>query len=341
MIVWFDLANSPHVLFFRPIIQKLKEAGVESIITTRDFAQTVPLADSFNLRHKLIGRHAGKNRLAKALNFFRRAWALAKYIRKFDIDVAVSHNSYDQALACWILRKPLLTLMDYEYQPANHLSFRLARKILVPELFPDRALKKYGASKKKIYKYSGLKEEVYITGYVPEPSFMERLGINPAKIIVTMRPPATMALYHGFENPFFDELLDHLARKEDVFVIIVPRSEGQKKSLLEKGLKNLFMPEQVVNGLDLLYYSDLVIGAGGTMNREAALLGTPVYTIFFGKKPAVDQYLVESGRMFDLLDSGRLNLNLLHLEKKVHKISPLKSNTLQEITNEILNTKRR
>ena len=186
--------------------------------------------------------------------------------------------------------------MDYEHQPANHLCFRLARKVVVPEFFPDEDLTRFGAANKTV-KYSGTKEEIYLSDFVPEDSFLESLGISGKKILVIMRPPGTWALYHHFENPLFDLALERVANTPETQIIFLPRIASQADSVRELGYSNVFIPPHALDGPNLMYHADLVISGGGSMNREAVVLGTPTYSLFKGKLAAVDRYLIQQGRL--------------------------------------------
>jgi len=270
------------------------------------------------------------------LNLFNRSLALMKWAYPLGIDLAVSHNSYEQLLASFLMGIPSVTMMDYEYQPANHLSFRLARRVIVPEFFPEDALRVYGATPRKTRKYSGLKEEVYLSSFVPDPSFLSKVGLDNERVIVTVRPPATFALYHRFENPLFQELLDWLNDQDDILIVLLPRTNEQKSSFLEKKYKKVFIPSQALDGPNLLFYSDLVISAGGTMNREAAVLGTPVYTIFAGRVAAVDDYLIKIGKMVRLRDRSDLN-NIRLCKRDFNGFKPSESLALKSIVDLILN----
>lgn len=317
MRIWIDLSNSPHILYFHPVIQALESQRHIVKITTRNFAQTVGLADKFGLKNEIIGGHGGKNIYKKGINVFGRSLALLIWACTQGFDLAVSHNSYSQSVAAFIAGIPSVTIMDYEYQLANHLSFRLARRVLVPEAFPDDMLRLYGARPLKVRKYPGLKEEIYLSSFKPDPMFLSDSELECEKIIVTVRPPATFALYHRFENPLFMELMNWLVRHKDVLVVYLPRTEDQKQLLQDVSCNNVFTPSQVLDGPNLLFYSDLVISAGGTMNREAAVLGTPVYTIFAGRIPAVDNYLIKTGKMIRIQD--RADFTKIKIEKKVNK----------------------
>lgn len=296
MKIWIDLANSPQVLFFRPLIEEFKRRGHDLFITSRPFAQTTELADQFGLQHTPVGRHGGKKLAAIALRVLERSWSLARIARREKPDIAVSHNSYAQAVAARAMRIPFVTLMDYEHQPANHLCFRLARRVMVPVCFPKDAVQKYGASRKTIW-YSGLKEQMYLADFRPQAGFLASLGVPEDRVIVVMRPPGDWGLYHGFQNPLFDRVLDHVARNESAFVILLPRVAAQRESVVSRGYENVWIPPVAVDGPNLLYSADVVISGGGTMNREAAVLGAKTYSLFKGALPAVDRFLIDTGRM--------------------------------------------
>ncbi len=296
MKIWIDIVNSPHVLFFRPIIEELNSRGNLVSITAREYAQTTGLLDEFSMPYTLIGAHAGAKITKKIIDVFKRGTQLKTYAKNREFDLALTFNSPSLALAAKILRIPSMVFMDYEYQPLNHLTFRLCDKVVTPAVFPDDALSKYGASH-KVIKYDGLKEQVYLSDFEPQHNVLDHLDIDSEKIIVIARPPATMALYHQFENAFFYEIVKYLIKKKDVVVIALPRSGAQRETLKSLESSRLVIPEKAVDGRSLVYYSDIVLSAGGTMNREAAVLGVPAYTAFIGKIGAVDKYLINLGRI--------------------------------------------
>lgn len=300
MRIWIDLANSPHVLFFRALTDRFLADGHEVEITARDFAETVPLAIAANLSPHIVGVHGGKPVTAKAGNLMSRAWSLGSWARTRKFDLALSHNSYSQILAARVLHVRSVTLMDYEYQPANHLAFRFTSKIIVPTSFPDRRLRRYGAHPRKIRRYHGTKEDVYLANFQPDPSFaskLDQLGIQPDNVLVLMRPPAHEALYHRFQNTLFDEALNHLLANENVRVVLLPRNTTQRDGYSSSERANLIIPAEPLSGPDLIAASDLVISAGGTINREAAALGVPVASVYVGKWAAVDELLVKEKRL--------------------------------------------
>jgi hypothetical protein len=309
MRIWIDLANSPHVPFFRALIDRFVAQGHEVEVTARDFAETVPLAKAARLSPNIIGEYGGRQVSGKAGNLMSRAWSLAGWARKRKFDLAISHNSYSQILAARALRVKCVTLMDYEYQPANHLAFRFTSRLIVPVSFPDRRLRRYGANPLKIKRYHGTKEDVYLADFQPDPSFATQLcqlGIQLDNVLVLMRPPAHDALYHRFENTLFDEALNRLLADEDVQVVLLPRNESQRAHYARNADtgaravpagRKLIIPLAPLDGPNLIAASDLVISAGGTINREAAALGVPAASVYAGKWAAVDEQLVKEGRL--------------------------------------------
>ena len=317
MRLWIDLANSPHVPFFRALANRFVEQGHEIEITAREFAETIPLARAAGFEPQVVGSHAGRAVSAKAGSLMSRAWALAAWARGRRFDLAVSHNSYSQILAARGLGLRSVTLMDYEHQPANHLAFRLASRVIVPRAFPEEQLVRYGANETKVRRYDGIKEDVYLSDFQADSGFnakLNELGITPDDVMVVVRPPARDALYHRFENELFSALLERLASRPEVAAVFLPRSAEQRATYGERAGGRFVIPEQALDGANLIAASDLVVSAGGTMNREAAALGVPAATIYAGAWAAIDEELMREGRLLRI--SSPKDLDSLKLEKK-------------------------
>ena len=300
--VWVDLANSPHVPLLGPVISSLEGDGHDVVITVRDHAQTLELAQRSLRRFHVSGRQSPPGRVAKARSIARRAEALRRFASKWKPDVALSHGSYAQLLAARIVGIPGVTMMDYEYQPANHLSFRLAERVIVPTAFPEPALRRCGAAPRRVTRYPGFKEELYLGGFTPDHAVLDELRLDPTRVIVVMRPPPEGALYHRMVNERFEQVLDLATGQKGVQLVLLPRSDSQAARYGRHA--RVRIPERVIDGSSLVALADLVVGAGGTMNRESAVLGTPTYTVFAGKLAAVDAELIRLGRMLDLRDPG-------------------------------------
>ena len=302
MKVWVDITTAPQVLFMQPLITEIRRRGHEVLITTRDFTETIALANRFGLDHIPIGVHGGKKMFSKIIINIQRAIRLAHLVHAQNISLAVSHGSIAQAIAVVGLHLPMVAMGDYEGQPYNHVVCRVAKRLIVPEVFNKESLSRYGGTREKIVAYSGIKEQVYLAEFEPDPDFRKKLGIHGENIVATMRPPSTVSAYHRFSNTVFNETLKYVSSHEDTVVILLPRGTEQHRVYASLKLPNVIIPNEVVDGPQLVYCSDLVVGAGGTMNREATVLGTPVYNQFQGMKGSVDEYLIKQGKMVRIID---------------------------------------
>jgi uncharacterized protein len=298
--VWVDLTNSPHVLVMRPLIEAMRADGREVEVTARDFAQTLELCDRFGIDHTAVGRHRGGRVASKAVGLASRSLALARWARGRRFDVAMGHGSNDVSVAAKLLRVPSATAFDYEWATAQHqVNCRLARAVVVPDAIPPERLERYGA-RGKIHAYPGLKEEYYLADFEPDPAVLGELGLDSGRPIVVVRTPPEVSLYHRFENPLFGKVLDRLRGTQTV---VLPRTPAQRAEL-----GDFIVPEHAIDAQSLVAYADLVISAGGTMNREAVALGTPVFTTFEGKLGAVDEALLRQGRLRKLDDPGQIQI---------------------------------
>lgn len=327
--IWIDLANSPHVLFFRPVIMELHRRGIATFCTARDFAQTVPLCQKMGLEVQVVGAHGGAGVIWKARELRFRVSALRAAVHHLRPAAALSHNSYAQVLAARSLGIRAITAMDYEFQPANHLAFRAADLIAVPKAFPLDRLRAQGARKSKVWRYPGLKEHIALAGFKPNPDYLRAQAIDTTMVVVVVRPPASMALYHRFENPLFAVMLRHLQRMEGLSVVLLPRTLAQAKDLETAGFGDMLWRREALDGRQLVAGADVVVSAGGSMNREAAVLGTPAWSVYAGKLGAVDRTLVADGRLALLSDHA--DVEGLDLRKKKGFERPVVSSELLQL----------
>lgn len=336
MRIWIDLENSPHVPFFVPIIRDLRAQGHTVIITARDFAQTKGLVAQAGLDVTFIGKEAGDRTLKKTIALLGRALKLGSFIRSNHVDVAVAHGSRGLLLATKLLNIPSLILYDYE--GANVRLFnRLATRVMTPEVIPFSRLESLGLVHDKHLTYHGLKEEVYVSEFTLNPLFTESLSVDSSKIIITVRPPSHTAHYRSAESfALFDALMLLLSKREDVQMIFTPRSEKQSREIRLSPwfIESMMVLDIPVNGLDLLAISDLVVGGGGTMNREAAVLGVPVISIFKGEEGAVDHWL-ESQGLLKTISAADEVLPFIHGKKLAVRTTPYRSTTKEEIVQAI------
>lgn len=296
--IWIDVDNSPHVPFFAPIIDELEKRDYSVVVTARDCFQVRELADLLHLKYQLIGRHSGKNTIRKVGGLILRAVQLAPGVLRRKPDLALSVCSRSQLIVSHLMGIPTMFMGDYEF--AKGWVFVRPTWLLCPEVIPDSAIR---MNPRSVFKYPGIKEDVYVPRFVPEPGVRRQLGLQDNEVVATIRPPAREAHYYTPESDrLFDATVEILGRRDDVRMIVLPRTEKQSLELMKRW-PELFLngkmriPDQVVNGLNLIWYSDLVVSGGGTMNREAAALGVPVYSVFRGAIGAVDRYLASRGRL--------------------------------------------
>ena len=308
MRVWIDITNSPHVPFFRPLIGLLEAQGHEVEVTAREYAQTLQLLELHGIPHHVVGpRHGGAGRLGKARALLGRLGALHRFARGRRFDVALTHGSHELTLTARRLGVPSTTAFDYEYAWLQHqLGCRAATRVVVPEAIPPERLKRFGAQPPKLLRYQGLKEEYYLADFEPAPDPVD--GLDPARVLVVVRTPPEVSLYHRHGNPLFAAVLERLGRDESVQAVVLPRTDEQRSVIRALGLPSLVVPERAVDAQSLIAHADLVVSAGGTMNREAVALGVPVYTTFAGRLGGVDEWLIREGRLLPLTNPAALGL---------------------------------
>lgn len=309
MKVWVDISAPAHVLVFRPLIELLREQGDEVVVTTRDYAQTLELLARHELDADVIGRHGGRSRLAKAASLAGRLRALKGWAEGRGFDLALAHGSHELTITARRLGIPSATTHDYEYATLqHHLGDRAATKVVVPEAIPLERMAKFGVRPPKLLQYPGLKEEYYLHDFKPDRSVLAELLVNRERVLVVVRTPPDVSLYHRRSNPFFPKLLNHLGRDPDVQAVVLPRSPEQRDYVRSLDLPSVIVPDKAVDAQSLIALADLVVSAGGTMNREAAALGVPVYTTYGGRIGGVDEMLIREGRLRPLTDPRALEL---------------------------------
>lgn len=307
--VWADIENAPQVLVLTPILKELERLGFAARITARDFGQTFDLLRLHGLAYSPVGSHAGHNLFRKGTEIVFRSFNLWRAGRHRDFSVVVSCGARGSLLPARMLGVPLITLIDYEHVFAYPF-IKLATRILTPDVIPDENLCGLGYDLRKIRKFPGLKEELYVFDFEPDRASVQAAGIDFGRIVAAVRPPATMAHYHSPKSEeFFWALLDHLLRQPDVQTVVLPRTKLQKQWIRAQipPQSNLLIPDNVVHGPNLLWHVDAMFGGGGTMTREAACLGVPAYSFFGGPMGAVDRHLNAQGKLIFLESASQIS----------------------------------
>ena len=323
MRVWIDITAPAHVLVFRPLLSLLRERGAEVEITSRDYAQTIQLLELHGIEAEILGRHGGRSRLGKARSLFSRLHALRSWARGRSFDVALAHGSHELTMTARRLGIPSATTFDYEFAWLQHqLGCRAATRVVVPESIPPERLERYGVREPKLRRYPGLKEEYYLADFEPDARALDQWEIDPARTLVVVRTPPDVSLYHRRSNPLFPQVLDHLGRDESVQAIVIPRTAEQRDYVRGLELPSVLVPDQAVDGQSLIALADLVVSAGGTMNREAVALGVPVYTTYGGRLGGVDEMLIRESRLIPLSDPRALDLRKREGERQQVRRDP-------------------
>lgn len=308
MKVWVDCTAAAHPLVLRPVIERLEAQGNEVFITAREYGQTLGILDRLGLPYVTVGEHGGASRLGKAWALGTRSSRLGRVVWKQRPQLAIAHGSVDLAVVSACFRIPSVQMQDYEFANLQRqISFRQARRVLVPDSIPLDRLARIGAKGGKLVRYPGLKEEYYLADFVPDPAVLGELGLDREKVLVVVRPPPETSEYHA-RNDLYGKTIRRLAGAAQAQAVIVPRTEEQGRAARALGAANLIVPERAIDAQSLIAYADLVVSAGGTMNREAVALGTPVFTTFSGKMGGVDEALIADGRLCVLEDPARLDL---------------------------------
>ncbi|CAN5464620.1 DUF354 domain-containing protein [soil metagenome] len=315
MRVWVDCTAAAHPLVLRPIIERVEAAGHEVEVTTRSYGQTEQILERLGIAHTSVGEHGGASALGKAAALAGRSARLAHWARGRGFDLALAHGSVDIALVARLLRIPLVQMNDYEHAGLQRkISFRAAQLVLAPDAIGLEAMEAAGARRERLFRYPGLKEDYYLADFEADEGVLGELGVDRGGLLVVVRPPPETSEYHA-QNPLYEGAIERLAAAEGVTTVVVPRTDGQRERLGERGSRprggegsSLVVPERAIDVQSLIAFADLVVGAGGTMNREAVALGTPVYTIFSGKMGAVDEALIAEGRLRELASPEAIEL---------------------------------
>ncbi len=308
MKVWVDCTAAAHPLVLRPVIERLEAQGHEVFITAREYGQTLGILDRLGLPYTTVGEHGGASRAGKAWALGTRSSRLARVVWRQAPQLAIGHGSVDLAVVSYLFRISSVQMQDYEFaQLQRQVAFRAARRVLAPESIPVERLKKIGAKPSKLVRYPGLKEEYYLADFEPDRAVLGELGLDREKVLVVVRPPPETSEYHA-PNDLYGATIRHLAGADGAQAVIIPRTEEQGAAARALNALNLIVPERAIDAQSLIAYADLVVSAGGTMNREAVALGTPVFTTFTGRMGGVDEALIAEGRLRVLDDPAALEL---------------------------------
>jgi predicted glycosyltransferase len=295
MNIWFDLSNSPHINLFYELIRDLESLGHGVIITCRPLANTIDLLDQKGMKYTVIGEHYGKNFYKKLFGYPIRVYQLRSFLRKHKIQLAVSQSSFHSPIVAKLLGIPSIYTNDNEHALGNVPSFIFASKIFLPENSSASKAIKQGASIKKITKYPGIKEGIYLWR-LGETISQNRKKRTKGKIKIYVRPePLTAQYYKGGLN-FLD---DTLIRLQDRYSItVLPRDKVQFSYYKQAKFSSIHVPDKPLQFTEIAEDCSLFLGAGGSMTRELAILGIPTISIYQDSLLDVDKFLIQKNLMW-------------------------------------------
>ncbi len=303
------MTAAAHPLVLRPLIERLEARGHEVMVTAREYGQTLGILDRLGIPYTAVGSHGGASALGKGRALVGRSARLARLVWERRPDLALAHGSVDLAVVATAFRLPSAQMQDYEYAGwQRQIAFRAARRVLMPDSIPLERLRRIGAKERKLVRYPGLKEEYYLDGFEPDAAVLEQLGLDREKVLVVVRPPPETSEYHA-RNDVYGAAIQRLAGVDSVQAVVIPRTERQGEEVRAIGAANLIVPARAIDAQSLIALADLVVSAGGTMNREAVALGTPVFTTFAGRMGGVDEALIAAGRLRVLAEPAELPLH--------------------------------
>ena len=323
MRVWFDMTAPAHPIVLRPVIERLNAQGHTVHVTARDYAQTLGILDRLGIPYQAIGRHGGASRPRKLASLLSRTARMGVIGRRGRFDLAIAHGSNDLPLAAAALGIPEVNTFDYEWATVQHrIGCRLAARVVVPEWIPPERLRPYGVTDEKLRRYPGLKEEYYLADFEADPRVLDELGVDPSRIVAVLRPPPDVSLYQPASNLIFPQVLRALGSRDDVHAVVVPRTEQQRADVRALRLPSIIVPDRAIDAQSLIALADLVVSAGGTMNREAVALGTPVYGTFSGRLGGVDEALIRAGRLRELTSIEAMDVRKVVGKRELQRRDP-------------------
>ena len=331
-IIWLDFENAPHAWVLAPIARRLERHGFRFLMTARDFSSTVALCRYLGLAPEVLGPSgSGRSQRAKLAQTLTRAARLrARVHRESKIVLAISHGSRSQMLASFLSRVPAVTLDDYEYsfQGFN----RFARHLLVPEVIPRAA---WGRDGSRVVHYPGLKEELYLTGWLANRQEPDQVPLPADAVRVLLRPGSESAHYQSERTERLQAaVLDRLAGCAKLGLCLIPRDRAQGERLTSDARKrglHVWIPPTVLDGPALIAQMDVVLGGGGTMTREAAVLGVPAYSFFGGQWGAVDCHLERQGRLHRITTPG--DVEQIQVHKRTSPLTEVPGRVLDSVGN--------
>ena len=285
-VIWFDTLTPKQTMLFLAIGKVLNSLGFETIYTTREHDYIHDIFRENNIQAKSMGVYGGSTLEGKLVASVNRMLELTEYIASYQDQIicAISFSSPDASRVAFGLGIPLILFNDTAHsKPVGKLTFSLARYLITPSCINKKAFIELGANPKIIHHYEGVDEVEYMSE-VNYNEFLKKRQEAKEKdnSYLVFRPEESFASYmEDKESKPYLEILQYLIEKHKGEIMVFPRYPEQKQIILEKFEGQIVVPSNGFHFLELLSNAEMVITGGGTMGREAALLGVPSLTYFW------------------------------------------------------------
>jgi len=304
MKVWIDFLTPKYLLFFTKLAERLRSSGHEVLLTTRAHREVLGLMKLKDVEALVVGRY-GLTLREKLVASIERMRELIPKISDFGPDVAISHSSPEAARVAFGLGIPHYSVSDTPHNvPVMKLTLPLSALLFCPWVIPKDVWLEFGISSDRIIQYRGIDQIAWIKDFKPDADYVKSLGIPINRDIITIRESEVFASYllGSVDSlaPVTDSLLPYLIKKfDDAFFVILPRYEHQIEYIRSKyGDDRILVLDRAFDGANVIYFSKVFIGGGGTMTGEAALLGVPTISAYPKGGLYIIDYLVKMGLVF-------------------------------------------
>ncbi len=304
MKIWIDISNAPHVHFFRALIPRLEGRGHGVVVTARDFGPICKLLENFNIAYTCIGSHGGRDLEKKLLKNAERLKEIAGFIAGERPDLGLFKYSVEGSRVCFGLGIPSISVIDNERSESqNRLIVPFSNLIISPKAIRREALEGLGA--RGVRQFHGICELAHYSGFEASGAVLKELDISgkdPRMPLIVARPEPFFASYCRHRSKLYKVLRGLGRESPESRIVFVPRNEKDREEF--RKLDGVVVPDKPIDTLSLFSFADLMIGAGGSMNREACIAGCPAISLYPEELLAVDRLLVGRGAMRHTLDEG-------------------------------------
>jgi hypothetical protein len=307
MKIWYDATTGKHVRYGAAIAARLRNLGYDVILTTRKHPDTLELARILNEKFIPVGQYDPTSLCTRLEKSAKRTIMLSRLFKDSVPDLAISHQSVELCRVAFGLNVPIILTADTPHAAAvNKLTIPLANALVASEAIPKRVFKKYGEP--KLFQFKGVDE----VAWIKELRISQKFDYE--KPLIVVRQVEKKAAYAMGKTDITEKIAKKLTSIGNV--VFLTRYKKPKR-------KNLIIPKHFVDSASLVTNADLVVSAGGTIAREAALQGIPSIVLSDFGRTYVNEYLVK--KSFPLFIASDLTEALKLAEKHLGKKSDVKT----------------